>query len=282
MPYQSEKNMTQQEKINAAVDYLKKNGRHPSPTIGLILGSGLGSIAESINNPQIISYKDIPSFPMSTVEGHAGQLVFGQLEGKNVVVMQGRLHYYEGHKMDVLALPIRILKGLGVEQLVITSATGGVNEAKLKTGDLMLITDHINFVLTNPLVGQNLDEYGPRFPDTSEVYTPKLVDLAKKVAKDRNISLKEGIYLFTTGPTYETPAEVNMMKFLGTDVAGMSTFPEAVTASHCGIDVIGITYVANMATGISKEPLSHGDIMKTMEIVKDDFISLIEGIVQNM
>ena len=269
-------------KINRATDYLKVRLGDLRPTVGLILGSGLGVIADAIEEPLVIPYGEIPDFPQTHVKGHAGQLVVGTLKGKTVIVLKGRFHYYEGHRLDTIGIPIRVFKKLGVEDLVITTATGGVNENNVKMGDLMLITDHINWVGTNPLVGPNLAEFGPRFPDTSKAYTPQLQDLARGIAKELKINLKEGTYLFTTGPSYETPAEVRMMQVLGADVAGMSTVPETLTAAHAGMAVVAITFVANMGAGLTDEKLTHDDVMATMDLVKDDFIGLVEGLVEKI
>lgn len=269
-------------KINRATDYLRTRLGDRIPTVGLILGSGLGILADSIENPLVIPYGEIPDFPQTHVKGHAGELVVGTLHGKTVIALKGRFHYYEGHRLDTIGIPIRVFKKLGVEKLVITTATGGVNADNVKMGDLMLITDHINWVGTNPLVGPNLDEFGPRFPDTSNAYTPHLQTLARRVAKGLDIDLKEGTYLFTTGPSYETPAEVRMMQVLGADVAGMSTVPETLTAAHAGMEVVAITFVANMGAGLTKEKLTHDDVMATMDLVKDDFIGLVEALIREM
>jgi len=271
-------------KINRATSYLRSRLGDQKPTVGLILGSGLGILADAIEHPLVIPYGEIPDFPQTHthVKGHAGELVVGTLQGKTVIVLKGRFHYYEGHRLDTIGIPIRVFKNLGVEKLVITTATGGVNPDNVKMGDLMLITDHINWVAGNPLVGPNLKEFGPRFPDTSKAYTPRLQDLAKGVAKTLKINLKEGTYLFTTGPNYETPAEVRMMRILGADVAGMSTVPETLTATHAGMEVVAITFVANMGAGLSKEKLTHDDVIATMDLVKDDFIKLVEGIVEKV
>jgi len=269
-------------KINRATNFLREQLGNRKPTVGLILGSGLGVLADVIENPLVIPYEEIPDFPQTHVKGHAGELVVGTLKGKTVIVLKGRFHYYEGHRLDTIGIPIRVFKKLGVNQLVITTATGGVNPDNVKMGDLMLITDHINWVSGNPLIGPNLEEFGPRFPDTSNAYTPRLQVLAKEVAKNLNISLKEGTYLFTTGPSYETPAEVRMMQVLGADVAGMSTVPETLTAAHAEMEVVAITFVANMGSGLSEEKLTHDDVMATMALVKDDFISLVEEIVEKI
>jgi len=198
-----------------------------------------------------------------------------------VIAMKGRFHFYEGHSLPTISIPVRVMKNLGVETLIITTATGGVNPETVQTGDLMLITDHINLVYNNPLVGPNLDKFGPRFPDTSNAYTPRLQELAHSLAKTLDINLKSGTYLFTTGPTYETPAEVRMMQFLGTDVAGMSTVPETLTAAHASMEVVAITYVANMGAGITTEKLTHDDVIATMSLVQDDFVSLINHLVKS-
>lgn len=269
-------------KINRATDYLRTRLGNLTPTVGLILGSGLGVIADAIENPLVIPYGEIPDFPQTHVKGHAGELVVGKIQGKTVIVLKGRFHYYEGHRLDTIGIPIRVFKKLGVENLIITTATGGVNPENVKMGDLMLITDHINWVGTNPLVGPNLVEFGPRFPDTSEAYTPYLQKLARRVAKELKINLKEGTYLFTTGPSYETPAEVRMMQILGADVAGMSTVPETLTAVHAGMAVVAITFIANMGAGLTSEKLTHDDVMATMDLVKDDFIGLVNALVQNI
>lgn len=267
-------------KIQNATDFLLKTLGERRPSVGLILGSGLGILADDIIDPMIIPYETIPEFPQTDVKGHAGQLVIGELEGKTVIAMKGRFHFYEGHPLATISIPIRVMKNLGVQTLIITTATGGVNSENVKTGDLMLITDHINLVYNNPLVGPNLTNFGPRFPDTSTAYTPRLQQLAKTIATKLGINLKSGTYLFTSGPSYETPAEVRMMQFLGTDVAGMSTVPETLTAAHAGMDVVAITYVANMGAGISKEKLTHEDVIATTSLVQEDFISLINHLVK--
>ncbi|WNB93654.1 purine-nucleoside phosphorylase [Bacillus sp. NEB1478] len=252
-----------------------------TPKIGLILGSGLGILADEIQNPTVIPYSDIPEFPVSTVEGHAGQLVIGELAGKQVVVMQGRFHYYEGYSMEKVTFPVRVMKLIGVETIVVTNAAGGVNE-DFEAGDLMLITDHINNFGDNPLIGANDNSFGVRFPDMSEAYTSSLQDIARKVAKDLGLSLKEGVYVGNTGPSYETPAEVRMLRILGADAVGMSTVPEVIIARHAGINVLGISCISNMAAGILDQPLTHDEVMETTEKVKANFLSLVKGIVNKI
>jgi len=269
-------------KINRATNFLRLQLGGRIPTVGLILGSGLGVLADAIEHPLVIPYREIPNFPQTNVKGHDGKLVIGTLKGKMVIALKGRFHYYEGHRLDSIGIPIRVFKKLGVKQLLLTTATGGVNPDNVQMGDLMLITDHINWAGTNPLVGPNLKEFGPRFPDTSNAYTPRLQELAKKAAMTLKINLKEGTYLFTTGPNYETPAEVRMMRILGADVAGMSTVPETLIATHAGLEVVAITFVANMGAGLSKEKLTHDDVIATMDLVKDDFIKLVEAIVREV
>lgn len=252
-----------------------------SPKIGLILGSGLGILAEEIKNPVVIPYSEIPEFPVSTVEGHAGQLVIGELAGKQVVAMQGRFHYYEGYSMEKVTFPVRVMKLIGVETIVVTNAAGGVNK-DFEAGDLMLITDHINNMGDNPLMGANDHSFGVRFPDMSEAYTKSLQDVARNVSKELNIKLKEGVYAGNTGPSYETPAEVRMLRVLGADAVGMSTVPEVIIARHAGMKVLGISCISNMAAGILDQPLTHDEVMETTEMVKANFLSLVKGIVKEI
>ncbi|MEA3423115.1 MAG: purine-nucleoside phosphorylase [Bacillota bacterium] len=247
--------------------------------IALILGSGLGVLADEISNPIIISYDDIPYFPVSTVEGHKGQFVIGNLSGKTVIAMQGRFHYYEGYDMKKVTFPIRIFSALGIKKMIVTNASGGVNLDYI-AGDLMIIEDHINFTFDNPLIGINYSDMGPRFPDTSRIYKKYLMDIAQGSAKELDIEVKKGVYLFNAGPTYETPAEVKMARVLGADAVGMSTVPEGIVAAHAGIDVLGISLITNMASGILDQPLSHGEVVETANRVKNDFIELVKKILE--
>lgn len=267
-------------KIEKAASFIKSKIKK-SPEIGLILGSGLGVLAEEITEPIILPYADIPEFPVSTVEGHKGQLVVGELCGKLVVAMQGRFHYYEGYSMDQVTFPVRVMKLLGVETLIVTNAAGSVNESFVP-GDLMLITDHINCMGANPLVGANDERFGPRFPDMSEAYNKELRGLAKQIAAKQSLDLKEGIYVGNTGPTYETPAEVRMARVIGGDAVGMSTVPEVIVARHCGMKVLGISCLTNMAAGILDQPLSHDEVMETTEKVKERFLRFIKEIVKDL
>ncbi len=251
------------------------------PKVGLILGSGLGVLADEIQNPVKIKYELIPGFPVSTVEGHAGQLVIGDLKGTTVLAMQGRFHYYEGYPLDEVTFPVRVMKALGIETVVVTNAAGGVNRT-FTPGDLMLINDHINNAGANPLIGPNDSKLGVRFPDMSTAYTPSLQELGREVAKDLNISLKEGVYVWNSGPSYETPAEIRMLEKVGGDAVGMSTVPEVIVARHAEMNVIGISCITNMAAGILNQPLSHEEVIETTEKAKEDFLNLVKGIVERL
>lgn len=267
------------EAIQQASTFLKKNYGNNIPEIGLILGSGLGVLADEIEDPIKIPYQDIPNFPVSTVAGHAGQLVFGKLEGVLVLAMQGRFHFYEGYSLDKVTFPVRVMKELGVKTLIVTNAAGGVNEA-FAPGDLMLIKDHINNMGTNPLIGPNDEELGPRFPDMSESYSKRLRAIARSVASEQNIMIQEGVYVGNTGPTYETPAEIKMIRTMGGDAVGMSTVPEVIVARHTGIEVLGISCISNMAAGILDQPLSHHEVIETTEKVKRQFLQYVKGIIK--
>ncbi|MFJ7637085.1 purine-nucleoside phosphorylase [Peribacillus sp. NPDC097264] len=266
--------------IETAAEFIK-NKVDGTPDIGLILGSGLGVLADEIENPIIIPYHEIPEFPVSTVEGHAGQLVIGNLSGKQVVAMQGRFHFYEGYSMEKVTFPVRVMKLLGVETLIVTNAAGSVNES-YAPGDLMIITDHINLMGTNPLIGANEDRFGPRFPDMSEAYNKELRAKAKTIASTLGLDVKEGVYIGNSGPTYETPAEVRMARVLGGDAVGMSTVPEVIVARHCGMKVLGISCLTNMASGILDQPLSHVEVIETTEKVKSSFLEFVKSIVKDL
>lgn len=252
-----------------------------NPTVGLILGSGLGVLADEIDNPVKLKYETIPGFPVSTVEGHAGQLVIGELKGVTVLAMQGRFHYYEGYPLDQVTLPVRVMKALGIDTVIVTNAAGGVNR-NFTPGELMLITDHINNAGANPLIGPNDDSFGVRFPDMSTAYTPALQQLVKEVASSLNIGLKEGVYVWNSGPSYETPAEIRMLEKIGADAVGMSTVPEVIVARHANMKVIGISCITNMAAGILDQPLSHEEVMETSEKAREDFLNLVKGIVEKL
>ena len=230
------------------------------PRVAMILGSGLGGIADEIENKVEIPYREIPHFACSTAPGHKGQLVCGTLNGTEVLCMQGRLHFYEGHSMQDIIFPIRMMKLLGIEKLIVTNAAGGVN-LNFHVGDLMLIEDHINF-LPNPLIGPNVPEFGPRFCDMTYTYTPALRELAQSVAQKKNIPLQHGVYLGCTGPSYETPAEIRAFRTLGADAVGMSTVPEAIAASHCGIQVLAFSLITNMAAGVTGDKLTEEEVIE--------------------
>ena len=251
-------------KIEAAHTYLKDRvGRFSAP-IAIILGSSFGHLASLVDIKWEIPYSEIPQFPKTTVPGHKGKLLVGTIHGMNILMMQGRFHYYEGHSMQTLSIPIRLFAQFGVKSLILTNAAGAVNPA-LTPGDLMVIEDHINLSFQNPLLGPNLDQFGTRFPDTTQTYTKHLREQAYSVAASQKIHLQKGVYLFTTGPNYETPAEVRMMHRLGADVVGMSTVPEALTAKHAGMEVFGLSLVSNYGAGLSDHPLSHDEVLTAME-----------------
>lgn len=266
--------------FHEAVSYIQPKLAE-KPTIGLVLGSGLGVLADEIENPVIIPYHEIPGFTVSTVVGHKGQLVIGKLQGKQVVAMQGRFHFYEGHGLDAVVFPIRVMKLLGVETIIVTNAAGGINE-NYDPGNLMLISDHINMTFRNPLIGANDEAMGARFPDMSEAYSKELRQLAKEVASEQGFELREGIYVGLLGPSYETPAEIRMLRILGGDAVGMSTVPEVIVARHMGVKVLGISCISNMAAGILEQPLSHDEVMETTEKVKTQFLALVNGIVAKL
>jgi len=267
-------------KLREAADFINKKTNGLKIYAGLVLGSGLGDLAEEIENKVIIPYKDIPNFPVSTVQGHAGRLVIGKLEGKNVLCMQGRFHFYEGWAMDQVVFPIQVMRILGIERLIVTNAAGCINK-EWKPGDLMLISDHIKITTAqNPLRGHNEDELGLRFFDMSRAYDPDLRGVAKKVAKEQGIDLKEGVYMFFAGPSFETPAEIRAARILGADACGMSTVPEVIAAAHCGLRTLGISCMTNMAAGILDQPLNHIEVMETGLKVKKHFSALIKGILR--
>lgn len=251
------------------------------PETALILGSGLGDFADGIQIEQTVSYTDIEGFPVSTVKGHKGRFVFGYVEKTPVVIMQGRVHYYEGYSMQDVVLPTRLMGMLGAKKILLTNAAGGVNPA-YKPGDFMMITDHITTAVPSPLIGANIDELGTRFPDMSEVYSLRLQDVIRKCARECEISLQEGVYVQFTGPNYETPAEIRLARCWGGDAVGMSTACEAMAARHMGMEVCGISCITNMAAGISKEKLNHKEVQETADRVAKSFRELVTKIVINM
>ncbi|MEM7035852.1 MAG: purine-nucleoside phosphorylase [Bacteroidota bacterium] len=268
------------QKISEATAYIRSKTAS-NPTIGLILGSGLGSLADHITDADYLDYGDIPHFPTSTVEGHAGRLVIGNLEGKTVVAMQGRFHFYEGYSMQEVTFPVRVFKALGVDKMVVTNACGGLRDF-LYPGALMFIRDHINFTGTNPLIGENHEDLGPRFPDMSNVYDPELIALGKKVAGELEIETREGVYTAVSGPYYFSRAELGMVRNFGSDTIGMSTVPEVIVAVHSGIRCLGISCITDMAIPENLVPLEHEHVVAVANKTRPKFIRLVSHIVKAM
>lgn len=266
--------------LRESVDFIKRKAGF-RPEIGLILGSGLGIIAAEVEDRKTIHYAEIPNFPISTVEGHEGQLVFGHLAGKQVMLMQGRFHFYEGYSIEQVVFPVRVMHMLGIQTLIVTNAAGGVNQ-NFAAGDLMLITDHINMMGANPLIGPNYDDLGPRFPDMSEAYNKELLGIAEKVAGSEGLNYQKGVYVGLTGPSYETPSEIKYLRVIGGDAVGMSTVPEVIVANHAGMKVLGISCITNMAAGVLPKKLSHDEVMETADRVRDQFITLVKGILKEV
>ncbi len=267
-------------KLQETIEYLQEK-IDKKPTVGLVLGSGLGALAEEIQNPLCIPYGEIPNFVSSTAPGHKGQFVLGELSGKQVICMQGRVHYYEGYTMAETTFPIRCMKMLGVDTLMLSNAAGGLNTS-FRQGDFMLLTDHINFMGINPLLGPNEASFGPRFCDMSSTYDKDLQALAIKVAKDLNIDLHQGVYLGCTGPSYETPAEIKMFQLWGASAVGMSTVPEAIVANHCGMKIVAISCISNMGAGLQAEPLSEQEVIDTAKKKEPEFKALLKGILSEL
>jgi purine-nucleoside phosphorylase len=266
--------------ITEARDYIKSKISFV-PEIAVILGTGLGTLADHIENKIVIKYSEIPHFPVSTVTGHAGEFIIGDLSGKKVMAMKGRFHYYEGYDMKQVTLPVRVMKALGINKLIVTNAAGGMNP-NFQAGDLMIITDHINFFFTNPLIGPNFEELGPRFPDMSEPYKKEYIKLALDTAARLDIKVQQGVYLALTGPCYETPAELRFMAKLGGDTVGMSTIPEVIVANHGGMKVLGISCVTDMALPDALEPLDHERVVATADKAKIKLVALVKEIITNM
>ena len=252
-----------------------------TPRVALILGSGLGELADEIDIKHIVNYNEIEGFPISTVQGHKGRFVFGYIENTPVVIMQGRIHYYEGYSMTDVVLPVRLMKLMGAEVLFLTNAAGGVN-ANFQAGDLMLIKDQISSFVPSPLIGENINELGTRFPDMSQIYNIELQELIKKTAQELNITLQEGVYVQFTGPNFESPTEVKMARILGGDAVGMSTGCEAVAANHMGLKICGISCISNLASGMTKNPLTHSEVQETADRVAYDFKRLVKQIISEI
>lgn len=268
------------DRVNQCLEYVRKKTDF-KPRVALVLGSGLGDLAEQIDVKDIVEYGEINGFPQSTVVGHKGRFVFGYIEQTPVVIMQGRVHYYEGYSMEDVVLPIRLMYQMGAEKLFLTNAAGGLGDG-FSCGDLMLITDHISCFVPNPLLGENEDSFGVRFPDMSEIYCSSLQDLIRNTGKELGIPLKEGVYLQLTGPSYETPAEIRMCKVLGASAVGMSTAVEAIVANHSGMEICGISFISNLASGISDNPLSHEEVKAAADEVAPKFQQLVKAVIAKM
>lgn len=268
------------ERCLQSAEYLK-NCFDAKDAIGIILGSGLGELADEIEDAVIVNYADIPNFPKTTVPGHAGQLICGTLNGVKVLCMKGRFHFYEGHDMKTVAMPVRVMKLLGVKAIIVTNAAGGVNRT-FKPGTLMIINDFINFMGDNPLYGPNADEFGPRFPDMTKAIDAGFVQTAKDCAKELDIDIRSGVYMSFRGPNFETPAEIRFASTIGADAVGMSTVPELLTARHCSLPAVGISCITNMAAGITGEELTHEEVQETADRVKDQFKGLVKMMITRM
>ena len=265
------------ESVDAAVSFIRSR-TSIQPAVGVILGSGLGNVVEAIDAEVSIPYSEIPGARASTVLGHQGKLIVGRAGNVPVVVLQGRVHFYEGHEMNEVMFLARVIGRLGIKRLIVTNAAGGINTS-FKPGDLMLISDHINMMGMNPLRGPNIDELGVRFPDMSEAYPESLRNEARRVAGELGVLVQEGVYLALSGPTYETPAEIRAFRTLGADAVGMSTVPEVIAMSHMNIPVLGISCITNMAAGILKQKLTHQEVMDTTARVQKEFTSLVLGVI---
>lgn len=266
--------------MNKSIDYIKGKIKN-QPEIGIVLGSGLGDFADAIEDKIEIPYTEIPGFPVSTVKGHDGKLIFGKINSKEVCVMKGRIHYYEGYDIKEVVYPIEVLAGLGIKTLILTNAAGGVN-TDFEPADLMIINDHINLMGKNPLIGPNNEDLGPRFPDMTDLYNKDLIEVAEKSAKKLGIDIQEGVYMYFTGPSYETAAEVRMARILGADAVGMSTVPEAIIARHRGLKILGISTITNMSTGILDTPLDHTEVVEVGQEVAGKFKELLKEIIEEI
>lgn len=263
------------EKYVESANYIKEKIGKRNPKIAIILGSGLGVLSDDIEDKIVIKYNEIPNFPVSTVEGHAGELIIGKIGEKEIIAMNGRFHYYEGYDLKETTFPVRVFKLLGIEKLIITNAAGGVN-VNFNAGDFMVINDYLSFFAESVLRGQNISEFGDRFPDVSETFDKKLSRKLKEVIKEKTGVAQEGVYAYMKGPTFETPAEIRALRLLGADAVGMSTVPEAVIAHHCGIKNVAVSCITNMAAGVLDEKLSYDDVKNTAERVKVQFKEIIK------
>lgn len=265
------------QQINTTAEFLRSKVAE-MPEIAIILGSGLGGLTKSIEDQTVIPYAEIPNFPVSTVEGHSGNLIFGKLAGKPVIAMQGRFHYYEGYDMKQVTFPVRVFKALGVKTLFVSNAAGGMNK-EFKVGDVMTITDHINLFPENPLRGKNYNELGTRFPAMTEAYSKRLIALADEIAAENNMRLMHGVYVGTTGPTFETPAEYEYFRVIGGDAVGMSTVPEVIVANHASMEVFGVSVITDLGGKDITEVPSHEEVQKAAETAEPKMVALIKGLV---
>ncbi|MDI3472431.1 MAG: purine-nucleoside phosphorylase [Thermotogaceae bacterium] len=268
------------EKVKRATAYIEERIK-AKPKFAVVLGSGLGGIADTIQEPVVVKYSEIPGFPVSTAPGHKGELIFGKIYGKDVVAMNGRFHYYEGYSMKEVTFPIRVFQLLGVKYLFITNAAGGLNP-EFDVGVPMIITDHINFMGDNPLIGPNVEEWGPRFPDMSEPYSKELSKLAYEVAKEEGIKIYEGVYVAVAGPNFETPAELRMLRHLGADAVGMSTVPEVIVANHGGIKVLGISAITDRAVPDDLKPLTAEEVLEIAEKTGQKIAKIISKVLKRV
>ncbi len=264
--------------IDEATDYIRSH-IDIAPELAVILGSGLGSLSECVNDAVVLKYENIPYFKASTVAGHAGELIVGTIENRRVLIMNGRFHYYEGHDMETVTLPIRVFARMGIKNLIVTNAAGGIGD-NLSPGTIMLIRDHLSFMCPSPLCGANLSEFGTRFPDMTHVYSPEYMELAQRTAADLGISVESGVYCYFTGPQYETPSEIKAVKLLGADAAGMSTVPEAIVARHCGMNILGISLITNKAAGLSCNELSHEEVGAIARASGEKMVELVRNIIK--
>lgn len=265
------------DKVKEAAEAIRSRVAEP-PSIGVVLGSGLGDFANSLEGAVSIPYQQLPHWPRSAIIGHEGRLAVGRARGRTIAALAGRCHVYEGHDLPTVTFPVRVLGLLGVKTLILTNAAGGINTG-FSQGALMVIDDHINLIGNNPLVGANDERFGVRFPDMSEVYSSRLRTTADRAGRELNLTLPHGVYVALLGPSYETPAEIRYLRVIGADAVGMSTVPEAIVARHVGIEVLGISCISNMAAGVLPQPLDHAEVMETTRRVRGQFIALLEGII---
>lgn len=268
-------------KINETAEFIRQKINGEMPTLAIILGTGLGPLGDRIENPQVIKYEDIPNFPVSTVEGHSGKLIIGTLSGKRVLAMSGRFHYYEGYDMKQVTFPVRVFRALGIENLIVSNAAGGMNK-EFRVGDVMIITDHINLFPENPLRGKNYNDLGPRFPAMTEPYHQAYIELADKIAIEKNLRVMHGVYVGVTGPTFETPAEYEYFRIIGGDAVGMSTVPEVIVAVHGGMKVFGISVITDLGGKDIKEVPSHEEVQAAAVRAQPTVVALVEEVVARM